>query len=99
MKDGSKTRSEKYKFDTSSYIVMDMKSGGEPKWNPIETAQKDGTWIVAWFPKLKIRSDITIEAHPAAVYFDEAWWVANTVYDWDPTHWMSLPTPPTGAPE
>jgi hypothetical protein len=57
-------------------------------WRPIETAPKDGTFILAWFE----------EAQQHLLL----WWFANhwrfkgndTIPLMDPTHWMPLPEPP-----
>jgi hypothetical protein len=61
------------------------------EWRPIETAPKDGTnfWAAqAGAPECGL------------IYFDDAWrqWISvSEGYNppnWEPTHWMPLPTPP-----
>ena len=62
------------------------------KWQPIETAPRDGTVILA--------------AHSGAVF--DAWWdgvsawvdgttsdITDDFVEFYPTHWMPLPEPPT----
>jgi hypothetical protein len=68
------------------------------EWQPIETAPKDGTRILAYWPD--------IYANSSAVQC-ETWWgpwgnsksTWQTVWEWAdgpncPTHWMPLPEPP-----
>ncbi len=58
------------------------------EWQPIETAQVDGNWVLVWYPD---GMDCSI-----AYINDEGTW-----QDWDgdlygpPTHWMPLPNPPS----
>lgn len=70
------------------------KPGAEPvpvaTWRPIETAPKDGAWIMAYWPTL------SMTRFPAVLFWDDGWQLVN---DRDygevlPTHWMSLPAPP-----
>jgi len=64
-------------------------------WQPIETAPKDGTEILAYYGQ-EGRGQILILA------WDENWWgpgngdwVLNGEKDYaTPTHWMPLPAPP-----
>ena len=63
------------------------------EWQPIETAPKDGTEI------LTIRSNGHIAK---GVFYDNPFGRKDTVIDnssgkwWSVTHWMPLPSPPTG---
>lgn len=63
------------------------------QWQPIETAPRDGEWIMAYWPTMGIGM------FPFVVFWDEGWEPAShyardygEVY---PTHWMPLPPPPT----
>jgi len=60
------------------------------QWEPIETAPKDGTWVLIWCGWV---------GHPRSSAFEHgSWqnlpWIANSK-DYNPTHWMPLPAPPT----
>ncbi|MXP42947.1 DUF551 domain-containing protein [Allopontixanthobacter sediminis] len=69
-------------------------------WQPIETAPKDGTWIVVYDDRFK---------HSEASYLIARWHRALKVWSgtsnsqgrfalWhDATHWMPLPAPPETA--
>ena len=70
----------------------------EHKWQPIETAPKDGTWLILY---------TTEGVHPGfwgPTYFDyDPDWITychrsdcETVPG-VPSHWMPLPAPPEGA--
>lgn len=68
----------------------------DPKWQPIETAPRDGTLILTWSP---CRAQFSVS------YWDDedATWLS----DWrqkghpqwvDASHWMPLPEPPIEVP-
>ena len=64
----------------------------EGGWQPIETAPKDGTWIMVYWPTMGIGQ------YPFVVFWDEGWQPAR-YSDRDygeafPTHWMPLPPAP-----
>jgi hypothetical protein len=75
-------------------------------WQPIETAPKDGTHILAYRKPIGIR--FTNNTNPPTVvhWFDDEdepgfYTSVNERapdYPFNPTHWMPLPAPPTGAP-
>lgn len=78
------------------------------EWQPIETAPRDGTYIILYSPK-----EISICAwklwNKARLKYEEdqyTWlrYYGNSIfyYFWDeksikPTHWMPLPEPPKGS--
>lgn len=69
----------------------------EMKWQPIETAPKDGTHIIAWRATAK-------PPHCESMYFVPYDEDGNGLWHWVqdgdspsenfPTHWMPLPPPP-----
>lgn len=66
-------------------------------WQPIETAPKDGTWLLAIVNG--IHPIIGKPFVPSVVHFDDGIWTENDRAgrddeDWRPTHWMQLPEPP-----
>jgi hypothetical protein len=63
-------------------------------WQPIETAPKDGTHILAYWPPIFERTD---NAAQVETWFNGSIWENS----WDqefgdmcPSHWMPLPPPP-----
>ncbi len=68
----------------------------DPGWQHIETAPKDGTWILVTCGGQKV---------PAVVFWSSDFdvWIENEEApaswahpeEWPLTHWMPLPTPPT----
>ena len=61
-------------------------------WQPIETAPKDGEWILAYWPTM------SISMYPFVVFWDEGWQPARGA-DWDygevyPTLWQPCPASP-----
>lgn len=76
------------------------------KWKPIETAPKDGTRILLWFPNDAVAVSGLWYKYPeeregphvfSESFFD--WSVDNDLIIMDdlnkyPTHWMPLPEPP-----
>lgn len=74
-------------------------------WKPIETAPKDGTWIlavVAGFVPAVCRWDMhgrengSFEHVEAETFAEESHWqdYIDSTYPWEPTHWHPLPTSP-----
>lgn len=60
----------------------------QPKWQPIETAPRDGTRVLIWSPE---------DAATFACAFEAGRWQTG-VWRAKPvpyTHWMALPSPPT----
>jgi len=74
-------------------------------WNPIETAPKDGTFILAvvkgftpavaqWTEDFRPGGEFTF-LEPGMFAEDDHWdqMLAETIA-WKPTHWLPLPAPP-----
>lgn len=73
-------------------------------WHPIISAPKDGTAVLIHVPYREIDNGITILKYNAITLvglFDGGVWVAEVYdgFDFDPTHWMQLPQPPTPTPK
>jgi hypothetical protein len=70
------------------------------KWQPIETAPKDGTSIIVAAHSKIFQGDVLA----ALVYYSDVyskWWHVGrgAIADWNPTYWQHLqplPTPPSG---
>jgi hypothetical protein len=69
-------------------------SHGQERWQPIETAPKDGTWILAWLGGIADIAD-TIQWNYGGWWNGSNGHVATAA---QPTHWRPLPTPPTEGP-
>jgi hypothetical protein len=80
------------------------------KWQPIETAPKDGTDIIVMYIHCEtqiVHAAFWLEANLDDELDETGWWT----YDWSevsrskmddhytPTHWMPLPPPPTDEQE
>ena len=71
-------------------------------WQPIETAPKDGTWVLVWGP-LEAWSSVKAAWYAMNRRIGRAYWKMDG--EWDdyeladnqPTHWMPLPDPPTSS--
>jgi len=88
---------------TLSGVYVDMPLGDEPRgehkyiradlvpqWQPIETAPKDGTDILVWWPFWSKSPEV-------AAFIDGEWYsecVTSDSTEKPPTHWMPLPAPP-----
>lgn len=67
-------------------------------WQPIETAPKDGTWVLGWKPSRYVENCIETYQWRYPGFGEPPFWVnAADSNDWSsqPTHWMPLPDPPT----
>lgn len=65
-----------------------------PKWQPIESAPKNGTEVLLWHGRTAVGSYVVDSIMPE-------WrnrWVCLGGYIADPTHWMPLPESPTVTP-
>jgi len=81
-------------YDQQAAEIERLRAAQE--WQPIETAPKDGTEFLAWYPP-----DDGDDG-----FFDIADWIEMPKFvnadSWtrgglDPTHWMPLPEPPRAA--
>ena len=67
----------------------------DSKWQPIETAPRDGTVILATWIVNKRRGKWTIQP---VIFSCGVWlhaWDEDEDLPLEPTHWMPLPEPPT----
>jgi len=83
------SNSSEHRFGEQRWLCVHCK---RQMWMPIETAPKDGTWLLVfgfWYPHGEY-SGIALGAYLPA---EEMW-----TFDGDlmcrPTHWMPLPEPP-----
>lgn len=67
------------------------------EWQPIETAPKDGSWVVILV--YEESADWCKDDYPNGVpyaevsrYADEGYWQSDSIYS--PTYWMPLPAAP-----
>jgi len=61
-------------------------------WQPIDTAPKDGTWVMTYGPSLKMRF------YPFVAFYDHGWvGVTDEEHEFTPTHWMPLPNAPSAV--
>lgn len=62
------------------------------EWQPIDSAPRDGTAVLLWWPHWASR--------PVVGYYGFAGWDATEVIGAGPgpTHWLPLPPPPGEAP-
>lgn len=66
--------------------IRDALAAALPKWQPIETAPKDGTLIL-------VREQ---RCSGLAIRWDNGWKYESGHTSWlDPEHWMPLPAPPS----
>lgn len=95
---------DKKRIETIQFALEHLARSLDEGWQSIETAPKDGTWILAYWPTMKIGE------MPCAVFYDEgvysnpnAWMtVKNNEYGADevyPTHWMPFTKDPTAETE
>lgn len=62
--------------------------GEVAEWQPIETAPKDGKWLLVW-------NGLSAQI-PAVAYYDgEVWTHGDNTFYWNISHWMPLPAPPS----
>ena len=72
--------------------VVELKAKlAKTEWQPIETAPRDGTRVRGYVPQL---GEIILHYEEETDEYDECW-ACDAGSDWNPTHWMPLPEPPT----
>lgn len=59
-------------------------------WQPMDTAPRDGTYILLWSPEDACA--ISGYYHPGEDESDDLWLAGNIIVN--PTNWMPLPEPP-----
>ena len=80
-------------------MTTDKEAARVDAWQPIETAPKDGTWLLTFSPQLHARG-----YKPEIIYWLEGRWVVgrgSTPYHSSIsfTHWTPLPAPPAQGGE
>lgn len=65
-----------------------------PRWQPIETAPKDGTEIMGYCAGLRMFGLMSYEAWESAGVRQGMWATNDGGYQRSPTHWMPLPAAP-----
>ena len=79
----------------SDYVAccrLNSAPSSAPAWQPIETAPKDGTWILC-FGKLWTLPNLAQWSRSRNCWQD----MDHAL--WQVTHWMPLPDPPSSAPQ
>ena len=102
--DSLKDEVEYHKADAKKWALQALRFD---KWQPIETAPKDGTRILVTGGTFRREDeDEKRPAWTAIVWWDSdqrVWWggyLAQDVGVWyEPTHWMPLPEPPLAKPD
>jgi hypothetical protein len=72
------------------------------EWQPIETAPRDGTRILAWTGEEIVTVDYHGSYMVSGMEFDGFWYQESESgrgTTFFVTHWMPLPKPPVGEPE
>lgn len=65
------------------------------KWQKIETAPKDGTWVWVFWPTATWPESSPRDIYCVAQWADDRWVDADDFREFTlPTHWMPLPPPP-----
>ena len=92
---------------TDGYIALERwwKSARTVHWHSIETAPKDGTQILTYWPEGRLENDENYDQLvlpvTAVVFWSEGWWEGNTYFQTphgEPTHWMPLIDGPLATP-
>jgi hypothetical protein len=76
-------------------LTSALRPAGEVReWQPIESAPKDGKWVLLWWPYWSSLPVIGLWLH-GHWYSDSA--VSDSEGNQNPTHWHPLPAPPADA--
>lgn len=68
----------------------------QPKWQPIETAPRDESWVILYGDYMgEPRAVLGFWGYGEDWFDSEAASGSLTAFGWRPTHWMPLPSPPT----
>ena len=92
----------KFESDIKDFEIQWLKAANEElkekiQWQPIETAPKDGTWILVYKPFNLYGFDDSkwfVDKYIVR-WADECWNISMEDKVAYPTHWMPLPKPPT----
>jgi hypothetical protein len=73
------------------------------EWQPIESAPKDGTHVLLWFPAGYWATEVHVAIGLWDSGEDEGWYAGDeshsmTAHGAPPTYWMPLPAPPGADP-
>jgi len=63
------------------------------KWETIETAPKDGTYVLVYHHRW---NSVTKDMEIAHWRSDQGGWMTNESFNMQPSHWMPLPDQPKG---
>jgi hypothetical protein len=81
--------------DTIASLTADNKRlRAALQWQPIETAPRDGTEVLAWGTLHEYGEDDGEQPQHLVAVWIETGWYSPTLGHWEPTHWMHLPPPP-----
>lgn len=86
-------RRERCNLGHQHIVVGSTSPGAVPQWQPIETAPKDGTPVLAWD-----EGAVCIVTWVSGDSIDPDGWYDVRRLDPAPTHWQPLPAPPLGVP-
>jgi hypothetical protein len=83
-------------LETINYLHSRGYLGGVSEWHPIDTAHKDGSLVMLYWPTMSICMYPAIGVH----HGDEYGWEIISIPDYGeafPTHWMPVPAVPKGV--
>ena len=60
-------------------------------WQPIETAPKDGTWVLTWTHLAGFDNEYMTMSFD---HISDCGWVGGSMKDLHPEYWQPLPEPP-----